>query len=97
MHTELEGVETTGLARLDGNIGTMSVAMLQDTISSVQEKISEREEEFREYINQVRFYLLLLSLPVHLSMEILNKIIGPRCPGQKSAFENLLMEGHKAP
>ena len=96
MHTELEGVETTGLARLDGNIGTMSVAMLQDTISSVQEKISEREEEFREYINQVRFYLLLLSLPVHLSMEILNKIIGPRCPGKKSASENLLMEGHKA-
>ena len=97
MHALLEGIEGTGLARLDGNIGTMSVAMLQDTVSLVQESIKERKEEFKEYINQVRFYLLLLSLPVHLSMEILNKIIGPRCPGKKSASENLLMEGHKAP
>ena len=83
MHTQLEGIEITGLARLDGNIGTMSVAMMQDTVSSVQESIKERKEEFKEYINQVRFYLLLLSL--HL--EILNQIIGPRCPGKKSASE----------
>ena len=61
MHTELKGIEETGLARLDG---TMSDAMMQYMISSVQEEINECEEEFRDYINQVRFYLLLLSLPV---------------------------------
>ena len=61
MYIELKGIEETGLVRLDG---TMSDAMMQYMISSVQEEINEREEEFRDYINQVRFYLLLLSLPV---------------------------------
>ena len=54
MHTELEGIEGTGLTCLDGNIGTMSVAFMEETISSVQESIKERKEEFKEYINQVR-------------------------------------------
>ena len=93
MHTDLEGIEGTGLARLDGNIGTMSVAFREETISSVQESIKERKEEFKEYIKQVRFYLLLLSL--HL--EILNQIIGQGCPSKKSASEKLLTEGDKAP
>ena len=61
MYIELKGIEETGLARLDG---TMSDAMMQYMISSVHEEINEREEELRNYINQVRFYLLLLSLPV---------------------------------
>ena len=87
MYLELEGIEATGLARLDGNIGTMSVALtgMEDTISSVQESIKQRKEDFKEYINQVRFCLLLLSL----HMEILNQIIGPRNSGGKSASENL--------
>ena len=86
MHIELKGIEETNLARLDGNIGTISVVFMQDQISMVQESIKERKEEFKDYINQVRFYLLLLSL--HL--EILKQIIGPRCPGKKSASENFL-------
>jgi hypothetical protein len=36
MHTELEGIEATDLA---ANIGTMSVALMEDAISSVQELI----------------------------------------------------------
>ena len=93
MHAELEGIEETHLARLDGAIGTMRVSIMQDTISVLQGSIKERKEEFKDYINQVRFYLLLLSL--HL--ENLNQIIGTRSPGEKSASENLLMEDHKAP
>ena len=83
MYLELEGIEATGLARLDGNIGTMSVALMEGTISSVQESIKERKEEFKDYMHQVRFFLILLPL----NLEILNQIIGPRCRG-KSASEN---------
>ena len=39
MHAELEGIEAIGLARLDGNIGTMNAALMEHTISSVQESI----------------------------------------------------------
>ena len=89
----MEGIEKTYLARLDGEIGTMRVSIMQDTISVLQESIKERKEEFKDYINQVRFYLLLLSL----QLEILNQIIDQGCPGKKSASENLLTEGDKAP
>jgi len=53
MHTELKGIEASGLERLDGNKGTMSVVLMEDAIASVQESIKERKEEFKEYINQV--------------------------------------------
>ena len=50
MYIELEDIETTGLAHLDGNIGAM-----EDAISSVQESTKQRKEDFKQYINQVRF------------------------------------------
>ena len=39
MHAELEGIEAIGFARLGGNIGTMNDALMERTISSVQESI----------------------------------------------------------